>query len=375
MRPRRSDEEAGSLDSLLDTMTNVVGILVILLVFTQLSVSDAVKRMLRATESPLLDISQENLSEAEKELDELKETVEQARTKYESLADQRDTQLASVKDVRKLIDDLRAQLEAPPEQKETKQEMNQRLEKIKAQAEAKREELDKTQAELARLKAMLDETPQRGPLPAKTVTLPNPRPAPENAQPLHFICADGQIYPATLHDRLDTIAQSVIRLSNVKPDDRGLYDCDKIVGYLNQRTLGDRNFVLRGDVKSFRLYLEFHPRPNAGEAPEQLEARSSRFRQVVRAANVKRQYARFIVFPDSFEVYLAARRICDSHDMLAGWDLMWYNPPYRVRFPGNLECQGKPEPKPKPDKPKPSKPKPDRPEPPLGKPPPSDQID
>ena len=39
------DDDDGGLDSLLDTMTNVVGILVIVLVVTQLGVSDAVQRI------------------------------------------------------------------------------------------------------------------------------------------------------------------------------------------------------------------------------------------------------------------------------------------------------------------------------------------
>ena len=43
---RRAKKSSGaSLDSLLDTMTNVVGILVILLTVTQLGVGDAVKRI------------------------------------------------------------------------------------------------------------------------------------------------------------------------------------------------------------------------------------------------------------------------------------------------------------------------------------------
>ena len=45
MRRRKKSSSGASLDSLLDTMTNVVGILVILLVVTQLGVSDAVKRI------------------------------------------------------------------------------------------------------------------------------------------------------------------------------------------------------------------------------------------------------------------------------------------------------------------------------------------
>ena len=45
MARRKKGNAGGSLDSLLDTMTNVVGILVIVLVVTQLGVGDAVNRI------------------------------------------------------------------------------------------------------------------------------------------------------------------------------------------------------------------------------------------------------------------------------------------------------------------------------------------
>ena len=42
---RNSDDDDGGLDSLLDTMTNVVGILVLVLIVTQMSVADVVTRI------------------------------------------------------------------------------------------------------------------------------------------------------------------------------------------------------------------------------------------------------------------------------------------------------------------------------------------
>ena len=45
MRRKNGNDDEGAMDSLLDTMTNVVGILVIVLVVTQLGVGDAVSRI------------------------------------------------------------------------------------------------------------------------------------------------------------------------------------------------------------------------------------------------------------------------------------------------------------------------------------------
>ena len=83
MRRRKSSSQ-GSLDSLLDTMTNVVGILVILLTVTQLGVGDAVQRIrgdiaevsiedLESAKQKVAD-TQAGIQERQKELDELNRT-------------------------------------------------------------------------------------------------------------------------------------------------------------------------------------------------------------------------------------------------------------------------------------------------------------
>ena len=44
-RRRKNSGAMGSLDSLLDTMTNVVGVLIVVLIVTQVNVSSAAKRI------------------------------------------------------------------------------------------------------------------------------------------------------------------------------------------------------------------------------------------------------------------------------------------------------------------------------------------
>ena len=62
-RRRKQEEDAGAMDSLLDTMTNVVGILVIVLVVTQLGVGDAVQRI-----SQSLDFDPEEIEKKREEV-------------------------------------------------------------------------------------------------------------------------------------------------------------------------------------------------------------------------------------------------------------------------------------------------------------------
>ena len=62
MKPTRStDEDDGGLDSLLDTMTNVVGILVLVLIVTQMSVADVVTRI--TTENQIDEEAVEQLNQ------------------------------------------------------------------------------------------------------------------------------------------------------------------------------------------------------------------------------------------------------------------------------------------------------------------------
>ena len=62
MKPTRgADEDDGGLDSLLDTMTNVVGILVLVLIVTQMSVADVVTRL--TTENQIDEETVEQLNQ------------------------------------------------------------------------------------------------------------------------------------------------------------------------------------------------------------------------------------------------------------------------------------------------------------------------
>jgi len=75
MRPRQEDDD-GNLDSLLDTMTNVVGILVIVMIVTQLGVRDAVKRIGDAVDLEEVAATQEALKRGSARRDELLAVVQ-----------------------------------------------------------------------------------------------------------------------------------------------------------------------------------------------------------------------------------------------------------------------------------------------------------
>jgi len=62
------------------------------------------------------------------------------------------------------------------------------------------------------------------------------------------------------------------------------------------------------------------PHKRIGDTPKEIWAANSAFRkQVEKLANGKKHYIRFYVYADSFEVYLAARKIVDELKLDAGW--------------------------------------------------------
>jgi len=99
MRRRRRQSDDGNLDSLLDTMTNVVGILIILMAMTQIGVGDAVQRILRETDAPLAEISDEAVINKQAELDELEKTLKAVRFQWEELAREVNGNQASLKKI------------------------------------------------------------------------------------------------------------------------------------------------------------------------------------------------------------------------------------------------------------------------------------
>lgn len=166
--------------ALMDTMTNVVGVLVIVLVMVGISMASAVKKVL--TDLPMVDQAQfdelekkvlanvskdeaKKIEEEQKKIEEsLKKTVEELKT----------LDLAMTKQNIKVTDfaDIQAKIDAQKKLRD--------LQKAKMEA---------LLAELDRLKRLLDQTPVYKAPPSTYVRLPNPRPFPEKANETRVLVA------------------------------------------------------------------------------------------------------------------------------------------------------------------------------------------
>ena len=164
----------------MDTMTNVVGVLIIVLVMVGLSVSNVVKTVL----SDLPPVTKEELAEIRENAKSLPklptpEQLEEQKKKAET-------------DLKKILEELKTVDVSDLESKMKSMDLDEykkQLEVRKKEREAQKAATDKLQAEVERLKALLDQTPVYQPPPPKYVRLPNPRPYPEKPNETRVLVA------------------------------------------------------------------------------------------------------------------------------------------------------------------------------------------
>lgn len=360
-RPR-NDDSGGSLDSLLDTMTNLVGILIIVLMVTQLGVEDAVDRIAAGEQ-----IDPEALSAAAAELEELSAQRETLVTQLDELAandddefikrnQQLQNQLKQVTDRLELAEQNQKQLQTKlKKDKETAEKLTAEFKKQSAERKKLAAQIEKSLEEISDLKGVLDSTRPRRQLPATEVRLPNPRPVPEGGKEITILCAGGKMYridPGPLHERAKTRATTVIKAQRLDRDPDGIIDEEQTEKYLkayNALSIHDTFMEIELTKNADgRPVLQYNPRESAGLTAKQIEPTRSAFRKSLAATVGQPFYARFYVMPDSFETYIVARNIVNEFGLPAGWEPVGDTWKYRRSLGGELWF-GKRPPPPKPN--------------------------
>ena len=180
MSKRKHEEQELPFVALMDTMTNVVGVLIIVLVMVGMSVASAVKKVL----SDLPPVTKEELQQIKEEVKKLPEKIDPQ--KVDEQKKQSEAELKRVTEELKTVDtsDLQSQMKFMDLEAFQKQVDQRRKERDLSKVET-----DKMQVELERLKALLDQTPVYQPLPPTYVRLPNPRPYPEKPNETRILVA------------------------------------------------------------------------------------------------------------------------------------------------------------------------------------------
>ena len=237
-----------------------------------------------------------------------------------------------------------------------------------ADNEAKRKELEtlisNSLEKKATLAAQLDKTPRvKAPADIK-ISIPNPRPAPPGSKQLMIICSGNRIYPVDIEafrKDAELKAKTIVNRFNLNRDPAKGIDPEKFTQQYeklkNPTDYFDVEYYVQGNRwPRFRLI----PRENRGAIGKELVNPRSRLRRWFNGVDFTKYYARFYVLPDSFDVYVLARRFFSNNKILAGWDPQTENWTLTSHVPGGIEL-GPPRPKPPPPPPgskPPAKPKP-----------------
>jgi hypothetical protein len=318
-RKHRKDEQELPFVALMDTLTNVVGVLTIVLVMMGISLARAANRVLsslppataaqvRAAQE-LVDRLRAEQAKLEKERQQFAK-LELQPTKLESL----DAELAKLRQNASAKGMQLVDLDA--------------LDKVRAKHEAelkqKKEVADRLMAERDRLKGLLDEPSDNKAPPAKIVRIPASRPIPKDAKVEHVLSTKDGVYwvnqqgaKMTFLNNFKLLTVKQMARETVKRGKKfmAIYDYQKLRAFFEKQTLTFSDFQIKVNWVEWSSSPELHLTP---KGPASVPFRSSLERIHERPKTV----VMFQVTADGFESYLAARRECDVMGVAAGWEFI-----------------------------------------------------
>jgi hypothetical protein len=288
-----------NLDPLVDTLSNVVGILVIVVALTQIQLGDALARV-AALDRARIE-RQEGVPDRTSALDARRSAIV-ARTDVDV-----DASAALGRATLEALETLPATPDA-----ETRGEGLEALESEVARLERDVARDADARARRRREAEQLETVPKR--LVARL-----PDPAVLIGKESWILVRYGRVYLADRERLIEVGSHAIGRIlrdgtaRRVRPD-----EFESAAHYLRKRVIGDGSFrwLLRTEP-DVRAELVWRSR-DAGLEPGQL-ATSARLQAWLRARSPDLDIIEFQVWPDSFEAYLAAREIVESAGFRAGW--------------------------------------------------------
>ncbi len=189
MARRRRSEEGGSMDSLLDALTNVVGILLLILITTSLGISNAVQKIVEN----LPDVTQEDVDQQRQRL---QDKIDDLKTLQLTLDQQKNNEITEdeASQIVMQIDQIEEENSTLTDKLRDIEELRKKIEEQEGAKKVNEEEINVASTELANLRALLAQTPDREVKPPKEVRMPNPRLAPAEAVPMFIVCKYGKLY-------------------------------------------------------------------------------------------------------------------------------------------------------------------------------------
>ena len=326
-RKRSNDEDNGiNLDSLMDALTNVVAVLILVLLLVQADVTQKVDAFLK----DLKPATQEEVDQARKELEELKK---QTQTKNEQL-EQEPPPPEKIEEKKRELAMMEENLEKNEELLVNVNQLKELEIKVRAERDEAQQQTNLVMEEIARLEAMLDQTPVLTAPPAEEVTIPNSRPIPENADIFYALVFGNRVHlidPVTLLEKfMEEFEEHKrdFRLERVKQQGADLYIHDQLriaehFKSFNFNPMRGQKIELLPNTYGTRMGLRITPdAANGGIPMDAMQQPGSEFERAMNGlASNKRAVIMFWVAPDSFNTYLIARKLADKAGVAAGWEV------------------------------------------------------
>ena len=193
---KKDDDEDGGLDSLLDTMTNVVGILVLVLIVTQLGVSDALTEIaanseaseesIEAARAKLVALSAEKEELAEQTTSLAGFDVDAERERLERLKQKLEAQKRLLEDQAKQANEFALNIDRD---RQTAAKNKKEIEDTKQKRQQLQSEIEESLKRRAELLAKLDRTP--APSSSSGQRSDNPKSSPGTGRSTpghHYLC-------------------------------------------------------------------------------------------------------------------------------------------------------------------------------------------
>jgi hypothetical protein len=331
-RRRRNNEVNLNFDSLLDTMFNVVGILVLMVVLAQVNVGSAVGQLEEEMEQ-MEEVSEEELAEVEQRAEQLASELGPLRNKAETAEDNIERYQNRLTRLRGQLSDLDDDDPIDPGLKEEHESAEETLAKLREKKQQLEVRTTEASDQLQKLKARLDDTEPREKKPDRTITLPRPRSAPEGWEPVHVLVANDKLYFYRRDESQDILRQIMEEIPQIEETEdmaagrsREIFQeqiIEKRAYQRSQKRPWEAFFELEPQIGGRfdrRPEFKFVPREEAGISRERL-SQPNPYRRVLRRAAEHQSYLRFYVKPDSFDTYLEARALADQADVPAGWEI------------------------------------------------------
>ncbi len=360
-RRAKPHEEELPFVALMDTMTNVVGVLIIVLVMIGIGLAKSVEKVL--SELPIISVE---------EHDKLKATMAEFDTKRDpaEVAAEIAKLEAELQKILEGLKQLEAQQDKTPVVMVDLAQLLKQLEEQRKERAQRKLSIDQMLTEVDNLKKKLDSTPRYEPPPGIVVRLPSSKAMPDGALLQRVIISENRLMFVRNDDLFNIVEEQFkkedpaffVKKELMKgPDGKPLtkkgpsglsvpvrkiyFDGTKMAAYFNnffnRRRAGPRdvNRDMLVEVvqapNSPNIQMRLTSKPEAGESIEQAAAQSSAFRSHLRTIKQDpKSVVWFHVNRDSIRTYLAARDLVDREQIPVGWDIS-DKPVYTQNVPGD----------------------------------------